>query len=812
MLENKSAPTQHPLAVALTDLYQACNPEHLLFETTADIAPLEGIIGQSRAMDAVRFGAGMRHDGYNIYVLGASGFGKRSLVQQFLKDKAEAEEPSLDWCYVNNFAQPHKPLAIQLPSGRGAELQTHMAQLVDYVRTAIPALFETDECRGKASAVVQHYESLQEQSFQELGQEAREKHLILLRTPGGFAFAPARDQDVIPPEDYEKLSEAEKDALSSAIVSLQSKLDKVLSRLPQMWRDRDEKIKDINRETLRLVLVHMFDALRQRFNGLTAVQSYLDAVQADMVEHAEDLRKQDETMALDGLPADRRSLLYRYSVNALISNGNKTGAPLVSEHNPTYSNLMGRVEHLAQWGALITDFTLIKPGALHSANGGYLLLDISKVLTQPFAWEGLKHALQSREIRMESLGQMFSLVSTVSLEPQPIPLDVKIVLFGDPMLYYLLQQYDPDFAELFKVAADFEEHIKRTAESHMLYARLMALLCNKHQLQPLARGAVARVIEHSARTVSDSERLSTHMRSMVDVLQEADYWARQAGLHVTTAEVVQKAIDQQISRQDRLHDLLSESIVRGELLIDTQGRVLGQINALCVLNLGSFSFAYPVRVTGTTRVGQGDMVNIEREVELSGAIHSKGVLILSSFLATRYSRTAPLALSASLVFEQSYGMVEGDSASLAELCVLLSHLADMPIRQDLAVTGSINQWGAVQAIGSVNEKIEGFFDICQARKLTGTQGVVIPESNIKHLMLRNNVRDAVAAGSFHIFAVNHVDQAMELLTGMPAGKAGNNGFYPPDTINGKVTARIAEFNKPRKAIFKRDKVKEKTTQ
>ena len=803
------AATLHSLAVPLKDLYQACDPLHLDFETTAELQALTGIIGQSRAMDAVRFGAGMRHEGYNLYVLGPSGLGKRSLVSQFLKDKAESEEKSADWCYINNFAHPHKPMALQLPSGRGAELQLHMAQLVDYLRTAIPALFEADEYRAKVEAIQQEFTKLQENAFQELGREAREKQLILLRTPGGFAFAPARNQEVIPPDEYEKLPESEKNIITSTIADLQTKLEKILTHIPQLWRDKDEKIKQLNRETIRLVLVHLVDALRQRFANLAAVQSYLDAVQTDMIENADDFRKQDEPHSLDGLTLMRHELFHRYKVNALVTNGKQTGAPLVSEDNPTYSNLFGRVEHIAQLGALVTDFTLIKPGALHRANGGYLLLDVRKVLTQPFAWEGLKHALQSHEIRIESLGQMFSLVSTVSLEPQPIPLDVKIVLFGDPLIYYLLHEYDPDFGELFKVAADFEDRIERSAETHMLYARLMAMLCSKHQLLPLDRSAVAKVIEQSARIVGDAERLSTRMRSIVDLLQEADYWSRQDGIVLTTAAVVQQAIDQQIRRQDRLRDLLRESILRGNLLIDTDGFVVGQINALSVISLGDFSFAQPIRVTGTTRVGQGEMVNIEREVELSGAIHSKGVLILSSFLATRYAHNTPLALSASLVFEQSYGLVEGDSASLAELCVLLSHLAGVPINQSLSVSGSINQWGQVQAIGGVNEKIEGFFDICLARKLNGTQGVVIPAANVKHLMLRKNVLDAVEAGNFHIYAVSHVDQAIALLTGVPAGEAGANGRYPPDTVNGKVAARLGEFNKPRKALAKRVKVKEK---
>ncbi|WP_348225748.1 Lon protease family protein [Nitrosomonas sp. Is79A3] len=471
----------------------------------------------------------------------------------------------------------------------------------------------------------------------------------------------------------------------------------------------------------------------------------------------------------------------------------ESGAPIISEDNPTYSNLVGRVEHIAQFGALVTDFTLIKPGALHRANGGYLLLDVRKVLMQPFAWEGLKRALQSREIRIESLGQMYSLVSTVSLEPEPIPLDIKIVLFGDRIFYYLLQEYDPEFSELFKVAADFEERIERNADTHLLYARLIATLARKETLLPYDRYAVAKVIEYSARLVSDGERLSMHMRSVVDLLHEADYCARETGHVVVSASDIQQAIDAQIRRQDRVRDRLYEAILRDTLMIDTLGKVAGQVNGLAVIELGNFVFSQPTRITATSRLGKGELINIEREVKLSGAIHSKGILILSAFLAARYAKNQPLALSASIVFEQSYGVVDGDSASLAELCALLSNLANKPIKQSLAVTGSVNQLGQAQAIGAVNEKIEGFFDICAARGLTGDQGVIIPAANIKHLMLRQNVVDAAAAGQFQIYAVENVDQAISLLTGLPAGEADVNGKYPEGSLNQSVAERLNEL-------------------
>jgi predicted ATP-dependent protease len=790
----------NPSLLTPQQLYHACDPAQFTFQSTAELEDLGEMIGQMRAMDAVRFGAGIQHGGYNIFVLGPSGIGKRSMVLQFLEKRAKEAHGPADWCYLNNFSQPHKPQALKLPPGRGAELRKQMEQLVDYLRTAIPALFESDEYRVKAEAIQEEFNKQQEQLFKELGDEAEKQQIVLLRTPSGFAFAPTRNQEVLPPDEFAKLPEEEKTRIAGAIDELQERLQKILGHIPQWLKERSERLKQLNRETTQATVTHAMNEVRTRFADLPEVQKYFDTVQHDMVERADDFRKQEESTNISGMTFVSRETFHRYRVNVLVTNGDHSGAPIVSEDNPTYSNLLGRVEHIAQLGALVTDFTLIKPGALHRANGGYLLLDVRKVLMQPFAWDGLKRSLHSREIRIESLGQMYSLVSTVSLEPEPIPLDAKIVLFGDRLTYYLLQEYDPDFGELFKVAADFEERIERNAESQLLYARLIATLVRKASLLPFGREAVARVIEHSARLVDDSQRLSTHMRSVADLLQEADYWARESGQSAVSSNNVQQAIDAQIRRQDRVKDQLQEAILRGTLMIDTAGAVAGQINALSVIGLGGFAFAQPTRVTATTRLGDGEMINIEREVKLSGAIHSKGVLILSSFLAARYARNQPLALSASLVFEQSYGMIDGDSASLAELCVLLSELAGVPIRQSLAVTGSVNQLGQVQAIGAVNEKVEGFFDICAARGLTGEQGVLIPATNVEHLMLRHDVVAAARAGKFHVHAVAHVDEALGLLTGIPAGGAGADGRYPEGSVNQRVAARLAELAALRKKL------------
>ncbi len=792
--------TNVPFLLQPQQLYRSCDHSQFAFQTTADLDDLTEIIGQMRAMDAIRFGTGIRHDGYNLFVLGPSGIGKSSMVRQFLEQRAGKERKPDDWCYINNFAQRHQPLMLRLPSGRGEELRSRMEQLVEYLRSAIPALFEGDEYRSKVGAIQEEFSKRQEQAFSELGEAAEQQQIALMRTPEGFAFAPMRDHEVIPREEYEKLPEEERARMEEAIVELQTRLEKIMRQMPQWRKERHERVKQLDRETTLSAVDHLVNEIKESYAELPEVLNYLDQVRQVMVDNADDFRKQEESATIGGMTMVSHQNFHQYKVNVLVDSGKQPGAPIVSEDNPTYSNLVGRVEHISQFGALVTDFTLIKPGALHRANGGYLLLDIRKVLSQPFAWEGLKRALQTREIRIESLGQMYSLVSTVSLEPQPIPLDTKVILFGDRLFYYLLQEYDAEFGELFKVAADFEERIERDADTHQLYARLIATLARKEDLLPFDRSAVARVIEHSARLVGDAERLSTHMRSIADLLRESDYCSREAGSKVVEAANVQSAIDAQIRRQDRLRDRLYEAILRDTLVIDTRGAVTGQINALSVISLGNFSFAQPTRITATTRLGDGEMINIEREVKLSGAIHSKGVLILSSFLASRYAKNRPMVFSASLVFEQSYGMIDGDSASLAELCVLLSNLADVPIRQSLAITGSVNQLGHAQAIGAVNEKIEGFFDICKARGLSGEQGVLIPAANIKHLMLRHDVVAAAAAGKFHIYAVENVDQAISLLTGLPAGEADAKGAYPEGSVNRKVAMRLDELTRIRKSF------------
>lgn len=779
-------------------LYRPCDTGHFTFTTTAELDDLSEGIGQMRAIDAAHFGIGMRHAGYNLYVMGRPGSGKRFLIRQLLDRRVGGEAKPPDWCYVHNFDQPHKPRAIQLPAGMGTRFHADMQHLVAELQATIPAVFEGEEYRRRLNQIDEEYGERQTQAFGEVGDEAAKQGVTLLRTPNGFSFAPMKNNEVMNPDDYDALPPEEKTRIEQAIAGLQEQLEKVIRQVHQWRRERIERVRTLNEEVVLFAVGHLIDDLRRDYADFPAVCSYLNEVQQNVIESVDEFRHPKEGMsalaALSSEPPD----FSRFRVNLFVARDGTAGAPVVYEDHPTYQNLLGRVEHVSQLGALVTNFMLVKPGALHQANGGYLLLDAFKLLSQPFSWEGLKRALSTREIRIESLGQMVSLVSTVSLEPEPIPLDAKVILIGNRMLYYLLAQYDPEFGELFKVAADFEDDVVRSADNDLLYARLIGTLVRRDALRPFERGAVARVIEHSARRAEDAEKLSTHMESLADLVREADYWAAQETREVVTRDDVERAVEAQIKRSDRLRERSHEAVLRGILHIDTDGERVGQINGLSVFQLGDFSFAQPSRITANTRLGDGELVDIQREVKLGGSIHSKGVLILSSFLASRYAAEQPLSLAASLVFEQTYGQVEGDSASVAELCALLSSLANAPIRQSFAVTGSVDQFGRVQAIGAVNEKIEGYFDICKQRGLTGSQGVLIPASNVAHLMLRRDVVDAATAGRFHIYAVATVDEALELLTGIPVGTPETDG-----SLDQRVAQRLKHLAELRRKYAKK---------
>ncbi len=799
-----------PLAPAR--LYHHVDPDSLTFDTTADLEELDNALGQPRATAAMSFGIGMARKGYNLFVLGQSGTGRHSLVRRTLEEKAAGEAAPDDWVYVHNFAVAHQPCAMRLPPGRGPELSHKMAAAIEDLRVAIPAVFESEEYRTRRQVVDASFKQQQENAFDSLRKRAEEQHIALIQTPVGMALAPMRDGEVLKPEQFNTLPEEDRQRIQNTIRDLQNELQEIVSQMPQWEKEHRETVRELNREMSGYAIRHAISEVSLAFADLADVTAYLQTVADDLIENVDAFLPQPEAaMALRAmLPQSQKGagsadgILRRYMVNVIVDNSQASGAPVVHDDNPALAYLTGRIEHIAQMGALVTDFGLIKPGSLHKANGGYLILDARRLLTQPFSWDALKRTLRSGELRIQPPEQMYGMATTISLEPQPIPLDVKVVLIGEREHYYLLSQYDPDFSDLFKVAVDFEEAIDRDPGAVADYARLVAGVVRRENLRPCTKGAVARTIEHGSRLADDAEKLTLKISDIGNVLREADYWAGTDGKAVIDADDIQRAIDAGVHRVDRIRERSHEAIEREIVLIATDGTAVGQINGLSVIGLDGFRFGRPSRITARVRLGAGRVIDIEREVELGGPLHSKGVMILSAFLGAAFARDMPLSLSASLVFEQSYGGVDGDSASSAELYALLSALADAPIKQSLAVTGSVNQYGEVQAIGGVNEKIEGFFDICKSRGLTGEQGVLIPQANTKHLMLRSDVVDAAAEGRFRIYPVERIEQGIELLTGVPAGRRDEAGAFPDDSLYRRVENRLAELAEARRKFGARE--------
>ncbi|MDH3579422.1 MAG: AAA family ATPase [Hyphomicrobiales bacterium] len=788
-------------SVAAESLRRRVDPKVLKFKTTAELDPVTGLVGQERALAAIEFGAGIAQPAFNLFVMGPPGAGKTTAVRSFLNEKAALEKAPDDWVYVNNFDAPHKPRAIALPKGRAVQLSQCMIDVVDELRSALPAQFESEEYQGRRQAIDEETHGSQEEAFTALNKQAEAANIAILRTPLGFAMAPVKDGKVIKPDAFNELPEAERLAIQKKIEGLQEQLGVILKQVPRLEKDRRKRIRELNNELAEVAVQSALGEVEGQFGDLPDVADYLKKLKADLITNATLFLSEtgdDGEPVAHPVESARDARFRRYMVNVVIGDGSLDGAPILEEDNPTLGNLVGRVEHLSQMGTLVTDFLLIKPGALHRANSGYLLLDARKVLLQPFAWEGLKRALKAQEITIESPAEQLSMVSTVSLEPDRIPLRLKAVLFGDRMLYYLLSALDPDFPGLFKVVADFDDTMDHTGENADIYARLVASIVARHELRPVDSGGVARIIDEGARLAADAEKLTLRIESIVDILCEADYWASQAGRKTIKADDVARAVKENIFRQDRLRQKAQESITRDIMLVDTHGFHVGQINGLSVLSLGGFSFGRPSRITARVRMGTGRLIDIEREVELGGPLHSKGVMILRGFIDGRYAHGVPLSLSASLVFEQSYGGIDGDSASSAELYTLLSALAEVPLKQSIAVTGSVNQHGQVQAIGGVNEKIEGFYDICNERGLTGDQGVIIPKSNLVHLMLRDDVVEAAKRNRFRVWAVEAIDEGMEILTGITAGTRGKDGLFPEATLNRRVEDRLVAFAEARR--------------
>ena len=782
--------------MALTELlpdhlYRSCNLEADGFNTTGDLEPLQQPLGQARALDALEFGVEIQRRGFNIFAFGPSGLGKHEVVREVLKKQGDNGCVRFDWCYVSNFSDLDKPRLLQLPSGVGSQLADDMLQLVEDLLTSLPSTFHSEDYRNRRQDIETEMTERQEAAFSELGTRAKERHVALVRTPAGYTLAPMVEDKVITPEKFSEFSEAEQEKIQEVIAELQSALKEVVSQLPMIKREASHRIKALNQEITQLTVEQFVAWLENKYLEYPKILDYVREVKNFAIENAEDFLPEDDGVEIEHVKQQAKSYSV-YRVNVLVDNAEASGKPVVYEENPTYQNLIGRVEYVSQMGTLLTDFPLIKPGALHRANGGYLIIEARKLLGHLYAWEGLKQALRSGEIKIASLQEMLSLNSMMSLEPESTPLDVKVILLGEPFIYYMMNHYDPEFRQLFHVAADFSTDMLWDDDNQMLFARMIATCQKNERLQPVKRTAVQLIIEQTARWAGDSEKLSLNQDSLGLLLHEADYWSRRNGRDTITRGDVVNAIEKHQERRGRLRELVSEQVLRNFRLIDTSGSKTAQVNGLSVLLQGDYTIGSAARITATARLGSGKVVDIERESKLGGEVHSKGVLILSAYLADKYAGERPLSLAASLVFEQSYGGVDGDSASCAELCALLSAIAKIPLVQSLAVTGSMNQFGEVQAIGGVNEKIEGFFDICSARGLSGEQGVIIPASNQPHLMLKPEVLAAVKTGQFHIYTATHVEDVMERLSGLPAGQGRDS--FEEGTFNRLVMDRIGELH------------------
>lgn len=815
-MQDSTAGADHLKPLAADELRHACDPAGLGFASTAELDPIDGLIGQGRALSALDFGTRMVHQGYNIFALGSARSGRHGAIRRVLEAKARGEPVPDDWVYVNNFANPGRPRALRLPPGMGGRLREAMTELIDDLSSAIPAMFESEDYRNRRKSIDDEFETAQEKAFEGLAQKARAQNIAILRTPMGFALAPTSGGQVVKPEVFNALPQSQREEIEERIAALQKELEAILRSMPQLEKERRQKVRKLNAELAALVVGLSISEVATRFEGFEQIRSYLEEARTDLIDNVELFlrpHQEDEESPFGGAARQwsRHPVFSRYTVNVVVSHladdgapETTAGAPVVFEEHPTLANVFGRIDHRNMMGTLVTDFTLIKGGALHRANGGYLVLDVRRVLMEPFVWEALKRCLRKKRIDITSPAEELGIATAESLSPDAIPLMVKLVLVGDRELYYLLASLDPEFGDLFKVMADFEDEMPRGPETERQLARLIGTMAHNEGLRHLAPDAVARLIEEASRDAADAERLSLRIGAIADIVREADYWAAIAGHTLIGHDDVARAIDERRQRNERIREKSLEAIERNIVLVDTDGEAIGQVNGLSVISLGELSFGKPSRITARVRMGTGKVVDIEREVELGGPIHSKGVLILSSYLASNYALSVPMSLWASLVFEQSYGGVEGDSASSAELYALLSALAEAPIRQSFAVTGSVNQFGQIQPIGGVNEKIEGFFDVCARRGLTGRQGVIIPKANRIHLMLRPDVVAAAREGRFHIHAVSTVAEGIELLTGVPAGARGDDGRFPAGTINARVERRLEAFAAQRHAFGRAD--------
>ncbi|MDE3112334.1 MAG: AAA family ATPase [Chloroflexota bacterium] len=780
-----------PVPLRPDDLRWRCDPAALGFRSTDDVPPLEGVRGQQRAIDAIELGLDIDDPDHNVYVAGPAGTGRNTAVLDLLGRAAAARPAASDWCYLHSFDDPYRPIAVELPAGKGRELAADLDELIARCRTDIPKLFDGPEYERRKAEGLRKVSETRDALVEDLKRQANALGFGIEQTPMGILTVPLVDGKPIGPDAFALLSDERKMRIASASAELRDKVDGAVRTLRQLDREAHEAVHAVDREVALFAVGHVIDALRAKYEKQPAIVRHLDAIREDIVEHLDEFRQADDAEAQQIFAGPRA--WTRYGANVLVASDASDGAPVVSEPNPTYANLVGRVDYRATLGVMQTDFRYIRPGALHRANGGFLVIQARDLLTSPYSYEGLKRALRDREVRIENPIDQLLGVPTATLKPAPVPLRARVVIIGDLLTYSLLRRFDEEFAKLFKIKAEFTPFMDRTPEGLRTYAAFIAKTVKERKLIAFSAAAVARIVEEGARLVSHRSRLAARFSQIEDIVVEAAVVAKRAGAATVRAEDVSAAVAARRHRSDLLEQELQRMIEEGTIRVETTAAVAGQVNGLSVFDLIDYAFARPSRITARTGPGLDGVVDIEREVELSGPTHSKGVLILAGYLLGKYGGSHPLALSARLTFEQSYSGVEGDSASSAELYAILSSLADAPIRQGIAVTGSVDQRGVVQAIGGVNEKIEGHFAVCKAAGLSGDQGVVVPRTNMRHLMLDDEVVAAVAAGRFHVWAIDDVDEGIELLTGVPAGVLQADGTYPAGTIHARVRARLEEY-------------------
>lgn len=791
-----------------------CNPEEFGFNTTEEIPPLEGTIGQERALRAIDFGLGLESYGFNLYLLGESGTGKTTTIKGILEKRALKEKVPDDWCYIYNFEDPDRPKAMSLPPGTGIILQKDMDELVKILKVEIPKIFESKEYEKHRNELLEEYQERNKELLSKIEAEATKKGFALRKTPTGIIIAPVKKGgEALSEEEFEELEIEKRKKLEETGRELQEKLNDALRLAREAEKELKAKISKLERDVALTVVGQLITELKSKYRLYPEILKHLEDVKEDILLNLEDFKSPEETIpAIPFLKMPKTEPSFnRYKINVLVNNSGREGAPVVIETNPTYLNLFGRIEHKIQYGLAITDFTMIKAGSIHRANGGYLVVNALDLLRNIFVWDALKRMIKNREIKIEDIWEQYRLISTVTLKPEPIPLNIKVILLGSPLLYYLLYNLDEDYKKLFKVKADFDNRMPKTKENLLKYASFIATRCKEENLRPFDKTGVAKVVEYGARLAEDQNKLSARFFNIADIVREANYWASQDGNSYITADNVEKALEEKIYRSNKIEEKIQELIDEGTIMVDTSGAVVGQVNGISVIDLGDYSFGRPSRITAKTYMGKAGVVNIERETKMSGRIHDKAHMILTSYLGGKFAQELPLTLSASICFEQLYEEVEGDSATCTELYALLSSLSGLPLKQGIAVTGSMNQRGEVQPVGGINEKIEGFFEVCRLKGLTGDQGVIIPKRNVKNLMLKNSVIDAVRDGRFHIYPIKDVDEGIEILTGIEAGKRREDGTYPEGTVNFLVEKRLKELARLLKEFDRGKKEGEETS-